>query len=170
MKVILKAIDAISSWTGKSVQWLAVVLVLVMTFEVTMRYVFDSPTLWAFETSIMLGATIYVLGWAYAHLHRLHLRVDVFYVRLSLRGKALIDALGTLLLAFPIMAIMIINSVNYTAIAWAQKERLDLTIWYPPAGPLRTVIALGFTLLTLQCLAQLIRDVYMLVRNKPYDS
>jgi len=170
MKAILKAVDSISSWTGKSVQWLSVVLVLVMTFEVIMRYVFDSPTLWAFETSIMLGATVYVLGWAYAHLYRLHLRVDVFYVRLSPRGKALIDALGTLFLAFPILVVMIINSVNYAVIAWTTKERLDLTIWYPPAGPMRTIVALGFMLLTLQCLVQLVRDVYMVVRSQPYDS
>jgi TRAP-type mannitol/chloroaromatic compound transport system permease small subunit len=170
MKAILKAVDAVSSWTGKCVQWLSVALILVMTFEVIMRYVFDSPTLWAFETSIMLGATMYVLGWAYAHLHRLHLRVDVFYVRLSPRGKSLIDALGTLFLAFPILTVMIINSFNYAVIAWKTKERLDLTIWYPPAGPMRTVIVIGFILLTLQCLAGLARDLYMVVRSKPYDS
>jgi len=169
MKVILRAIDSISSWAGRSVRWLGVALVLVMTFEVTMRYVFNSPTLWAFETSIMLAATMYVVGWAYAQLHHMHIRVDVFYLKFSPRVRALIDVLGMLFLAFPILTIMIINSVDYMVIAWAKKERLDLSIWYPPAGPLRTVIALGFILLTLQCLAQFIRDLSVLVRSKPYD-
>jgi TRAP-type mannitol/chloroaromatic compound transport system permease small subunit len=169
MKRLLKAIDSISEWGGRTTRWLAVALVLVMTFEVVMRYAFDSPTSWAFETSIMLGATVYVIGWAYAQLHHKHIRVDVFYVRFSPRVRALIDVLGMLFLAFPILAIMIINSVNYAAIAWAQKERLDLSMWYPPAGPLRTVIALGFILLTLQCLAQFARDIYILVRSKPND-
>ena len=169
MKRLLKAIDNVSEWGGRATRWLGVALVLVMTFEVTMRYVFNSPTLWAFETALMLGATVYVIGWAYAQLHHKHIRVDVFYLRFSPRGRALIDVLGMLFLAFPILAIMIINSVNYTVIAWASKERLDLSVWYPPVGPLRTVVALGFILLTLQCLAQFIRDLSVLVRSKPYD-
>ena len=169
MKRLLKTVDGISSWGGRTARWLSAVLVLVMTTEVVMRYVFDSPTLWAYETAIMLGATVYVFGWAYAQLHHKHIRVDVFYLRLSPRGRALTDVLGMLLLAFPILTIMIINSINYASIAWASKERLDLSVWYPPAGPLRTVVALGFILLTLQCLVQFIRDVHILIRAKPYD-
>lgn len=134
-----------------------------------MRYVFNSPTLWAFETSIMLGATVYVFGWAYTQLHNKHIRVDIFYLKFSPRGRALIDILGMMFLAFPILSVMLINSFNYAVIAWATKERLDLSIWYPPASPLRTVIALGFILLTLQCLAQFVRDIQVLVRGKPYD-
>lgn len=169
MKTILKTIDSISEWGGRTVQWLSAVLVLVMTFEVIMRYVFSSPTLWAFETAVMLGATIYVIGWAYAQRHHQHVRVDVFYTRLSPRGKAIIDVIGMLFFALPVLILMIINSFNYAVEAWVKKERLDLTIWYPPSGPLRTIIAIGFILLTLQCLAQLFRDFRILLRSKPYD-
>jgi len=169
MKRLLETVDSVSSWGGRTVRWLSAVLVLVMTFEVMMRYVFGSPTLWAFETAIMLGATVYVFGWSYSQLHHKHIRVDVFYLRFSPRGRALIDVLGMLFLAFPILVVMVINSVNYAVIAWANKERLDLSVWYPPTGPLRTVVALGFILLTLQCLAQFIRDARVLARGKPHD-
>ena len=166
MNRFLEVIDSISEWGGKATRWLVAALVLVMTTEVIMRYVFNSPTLWAFETAIMLAATVYVIGWAYTQLYQKHIRVEVFYLRFSPRARAFVDALGMLFLAFPILAIMIINSVNYAAIAWATRERMDLSIWYPPAAPLRTIIALGFILLTLQCLAQFVRDVRRLLRSK----
>jgi TRAP-type mannitol/chloroaromatic compound transport system permease small subunit len=169
MKRILKIVDSVSEWGGQIVRWLSAVLVLVMTTEVVMRYVFNSPTLWAFETAIMLGATVYILGWSYSQLHHKHIRVDVFYIRLPTRGQALIDVLGMLFLAFPILIVMIINSFNYAVIAWTTKERLDLSIWYPPASPLRTIVAFGFILLTMQCLVQFIRDIRTLIWNKPYE-
>ena len=169
MKSILKSVDSISEWGGRSVRWLFAVLVGVMTFEVFMRYAMSSPTLWAFETAVMLGATGYVIGWAYAQLHHQHVRVDVLYTKLSLRGKAIIDTVSMMIFALPILILIIVNAVNYALEAWVKKERLDLTIWYPPSGPLRTVVALGFILLTLQCLAELFRSLYILVRNKAYD-
>jgi TRAP-type mannitol/chloroaromatic compound transport system permease small subunit len=168
MKTILKAVDSISEWGGRAVKWFSIILVALMTYEVIMRYVFDAPTLWGFETAIMLGATLYVIGWSWGEKHGIHIRVDVIYSRLSNRGKAIIDVIGMLVLTLPILVIMVINSVNYAVIAWANKERLDFTIWYPPSGPLRTIIAIGFTMFTLQCLAQLFRDIHLLIRDKPY--
>lgn len=169
MKTILKVIDSISEWSGRTVRWLALALVLVMTYEVIMRYVFNQPTVWGFETSVMLGATIYALAFSYVHRHRSHIRVDIFYSHLSPRKKAIIDVVGTLLLCFPLMIILVNTSVDNAWSAWIGKERLVLTFWYPPSGPLRTVVALGIILLALQIVAQFIRDLYMLVRNKSYD-
>ena len=82
MRATLRVIDSISEWTGKIIRWLCVVLVGVVVYGVILRYVFNSPTMWAYETSIMLGTTIYVLGWAYVHRHGGHIRVEVFYIGL----------------------------------------------------------------------------------------
>lgn len=169
MKTILRVIDSISEWSGRSVRWLALALVLVMTNEVIMRYVFNRPTVWGFETSVMLGAALYALGISYAHRHHSHLRIDVFYTHLSPRRRAIIDVVGTLFLCFPLMIILVGASIDNAWVAWVGKERLKLTFWYPPSGPLRTVVALGFILLALQVIAQFIRDVYLLIRNRPYD-
>jgi len=169
MKTILRVIDSISEWSGTSVRWLALALVLVMTNEVIMRYVFNRPTVWGFETSVMLGAALYALGFSYAHRHHSHLRIDVFYTHLSPRKRAIMDVVGTLFLCFPLMIILVSASIDNAWVAWVGKERLKLTFWYPPSGPLRTVVALGFILLALQVIAQFIRDVHLLIRNRPYD-
>ncbi len=169
MKAVLHVIDLISDWTAKVISWLCVALVLVLVFDVVERYVFGGATVWAYETAVMLGATIYIMGWAYVHRIREHIRVDIFYVHLSLRKQVIIDIAGTLLFLLPLLYVMIDTSIFYMMRAWKIGEVLAETFWYPPAGPFRTMVVVGLFLFTFQVVAHLIRDFYQLVRNKAYD-
>jgi len=169
MRATLRVIDAISDWTAKIISWLAVALILVLVFDVVERYVFGGATVWAYETAVMLGATIYVMGWCYVHRIREHIRVDVFYVHFSLRIRLIIDVIGTLLFFLPLLYVMIDTSIYYMVRAWKIDEVLAETFWYPPAGPFRTMVVVGLFLLAFQTVAHLIRDFYQLVRNKAYD-
>jgi TRAP-type mannitol/chloroaromatic compound transport system permease small subunit len=169
VKAVLQVIDLISDWTAKAVSWLAVALVLVLVFDVVERYVFGGATVWAYETGTMLGATIYVMGWAFVHRMREHIRVDVIYVHLPPRARLIIDVTGTLLFFLPLLYVLIDTSIYYMLRAWRIEEKLAETFWYPPAGPFRTVVVVGLFLLAFQTVANLIRDFYQLVRNKAYD-
>jgi len=169
MRKLLKFIDATSLWTGKIVRWLAVALVLIMSYEVFMRYVLNSPTMWAYETVIMTGAAMYAFAWTYVHREKAHIRVDVFYSRLSSRGKALVDALCTFFLFFPLISLLGYMAFTWMVRAWKIGEKSVETYWYPPIAPLRTAVFIGLVLFGLQGLAQFIRDVYLLLRNKSYD-
>lgn len=169
MRTVVRVIDAISEWTGKTGQWFGVALVAVVAIEVIKRYVFNAPSLWTYDLSVMLGTTLYVLAFGYALLHRAHVRVDVIYTHLPNRGRAIIDILGDLILLLPLMILLTKASIGYAQYAWKIDEKIMLTGWYPPAAPLRTVIVIGFTVFGLQGIAQLIRDLYLLIRNKAYD-
>lgn len=140
-----------------------------MTTEVVMRYAFNSPTMWSYETSMMIGGTTFAIGWAYVHKYHGHIRVDVFYERLSPRVKAILDVFFALFLLFPLLVLFIGISVSYMWQAWLIGEVSCESYWYPPLAPFRTVVAIGFCLFTLQAVAQFIRDLHMLIRNKPYD-
>lgn len=169
MRATLRAIDLVSDWTAKIVSWLAVALVFVLVFDVVERYVFGGATIWAYETATMLGATIYVMGWAYVHRIREHIRVDVIYIHLSPRVQLIIDVIGTIILMLPLLYVLIDTSIYYMLRAWRIDEVLAETFWYPPAGPFRTVVVVALFLLAFQTVAHLIRDFYQLVRNKAYD-
>jgi len=169
MRKILRVIDSISEWTAKAISWFCVVLIIVLVYDVVERYVFGGATVWAYETAVMLGATIYIMGWSYVHRMREHIRVDVFYVRLSPRGQVIIDIVGTLLFLLPLLVVMIDTSIFYMVRSWKIGEVLAETFWYPPAGPFRTMVVVGLSLFTLQIVAHFIRDLHLLVRNKPYD-
>ncbi len=54
-------------------------------------------------------------------------------------------------------------------VSWATDERMPITGWYPPAGPLRTVVFYGLALFALQGIAQFIRDLHLLIKNKQYE-
>jgi TRAP-type mannitol/chloroaromatic compound transport system permease small subunit len=165
MRATLRVVDAISDWTAKAVSWLTVALVLVLVE----RYVFGGATIWAYETGTMLGATIYVMGWAYVHRMREHIRVDVIYIHLTPRAQLIIDTIGTILFMLPLLYVLIDTSIYYMMRAWHIHEKLAETFWYPPAGPFRTVVVVALFLLAFQTVANLIRDFYQLVRNKAYD-
>ncbi len=167
MRTIIKTIDAISEYTGKTARWVCVALVAVVVYEVTARYVFNAPTVWAFETISMLLATIGALGWAYTHLHHGHVRVDVFYTHLSPKGRAMIDVGGYLIFFFPFLIMLVYASASGAWFSWSVGERLIEGYWYPPAYPIRIVMFVGASLFFLQGVAQFMRDLYQLIRSKP---
>jgi TRAP-type mannitol/chloroaromatic compound transport system permease small subunit len=169
MRATLRVVDSISEWTAKVVSWLTVALVLVLVFDVTERYVFGGATVWAYETGTMLGATIYVMGWAYVTRMRDHIRVDVIYIHLSPRVQLIIDVTGTILFLLPLLYVLIDTSIYYMLRAWRIDEVLAETFWYPPAGPFRTVVVLALFLLAFQTVAHLFRDFYQLFWNRAYD-
>jgi len=169
MRTVLRVIDSISEYSAMGGRWLALVLVLVMAYEVITRHVFGFSNVWAHELPMMLGASLYVLGYAYVQRLGAHIRIDILYAPLSPRGKAIIDVLGALVFLFPLMIIVIYASIMAAEFAWTMDERWVLSIWFPPLAPLRTLIAAGFCLLLLQSAAQFIRDLHILIRNKPYD-
>jgi len=169
MRKVLGFIDKLSDLSGKSVRWLAMVLVLVMTMEVTMRYGFNHPTMWAYESSLQLGCAMYALAYCYAQRHDAHVRVDVFYSHLSPRGKAMVDVICGTAMFLPVIIFVVSASWAWTLKSWQIHEKMVETYWYPPYYPLRTVVALGWTMLGLQGLAGIIRSFYMVIRNKPYD-
>ena len=169
MRIVVKVIDSVSEYTGRAVLWLTVVLVLVLFYETTARWLFTAPTQWAFETAEMIFCSVAVLGWAYVHRHHGHVRVDVIYTRFSPRMKAIADVVSSLVFLVPFLFFLLPTSFNSMMLSWRINEKLIESAFLPPAAPIRTVIVVGVLLFTFQAGAQFIRDVYFMVRNKPYD-
>ena len=167
MGMVVRIIDSISGYSGGLAKWFCYALVLMIVYDVTMRYLFNAPTMWAFETAMMLGGSLYGLAFAYTHRYRGHVRVDVLYTRLSPKSQAAIDVIGTFFLFFPLLGFLIIASFSMMWRAWAVGETSDVTYWYPPLAPFRTMVLLGFCLLALQAAAHFIRDLCVLFGKEP---
>jgi TRAP-type mannitol/chloroaromatic compound transport system permease small subunit len=166
MRAVFRAIDLTTEWTARLISWLCVALVLVLTYDVVMRYVFGGATIWAYETAVMLGATIYVMGWAYIESKREHIRIDILFMRLPSRAQLVIDIIGNLVFLLPLLVVMINTSVFYMLRAWRIHEKLAETFWYPPAGPFKTMLVVGLSLFALQSAVQVIRNLYLLIRRR----
>jgi TRAP-type mannitol/chloroaromatic compound transport system permease small subunit len=106
MRKILRVIDTVNETVGSVSGWLVIAMVIVILWEVVSRYVFNSPTTWAFDGMRLIGGAIIVIGWAYAQLHNEHIRVDIFYTRLSARKRAVVDIVGSVLFFFPLLGVV----------------------------------------------------------------
>ena len=150
-------------------RWGVLALVLALCYEVTARYVFDRPTMWAHETSMMLGLFIVCIGWSFVHLKGGHVRVDVFYARLSARGKAIVDIACFLVFFLPLLLVLIYAAVKMAWESYLFKEVLMTSFWYPPALPIRVVVVIGLVTFLFQGVAYFIRDVYRLAKGVDVD-
>jgi TRAP-type mannitol/chloroaromatic compound transport system permease small subunit len=168
MRKAFKIVDIISEKTGDVARWFGLLLILVVVYDVVARYVFNSPTIWGYEVGIALGMSLYCFGYAYTESKRGHVRVDVFYVHMPPRGRAIIDAVGGLIFFLPTIGLVVFAAWNKMWWSWNIMEKSVEGYWYPPWYPLRTMIFLGFTLLLIQGLVNLSRAVYHMVRGKEY--
>ena len=98
---IVKIIDTISLWSGKIVRWLLFPLLFGTTYEAISRYVFNAPTIWAYDLSYFLYGSIFMLGAAYTLYTKNHIRTDIFYAKWSPKTQGWIDATLYLLFFFP---------------------------------------------------------------------
>ena len=169
LRKLLKFIDLLSRKAGAVGKWFAFLLVLVGAYETISRHFFNAPTIWAYDTLCMAGGTVYLLGASFDYLHDAHTRVDLIYTRFSDRNRALINLVCSLLFFFPLMTVMLVVATQWALKAWRINEVMFNSFWYPPAGPYRTIFAIGLFLLVLQGVAQFVRDLYMVIRGESID-
>jgi len=162
----IKFIDRISEWTGGLAAWLIIPLLAVVVFEVMMRHVFNMPTKWGYDTSWMLFAAQFLIGSAYTLLHKGHIRIDIVYNLLSKRGKLIHDLLCYLLCFLVPCVLFAWAGIHFAAEAWRTGEKLSTTNWFFPAGYPKSLISIGFFLLALQSIAELIRCMRALAERR----
>ena len=163
MNNMLHIVDTISIWTAKIVKWLSVILVLILSFEVVMRYVFNSPTMWVMQSAMMIGGTLIVLGWSFVLQQQGHVRVDIFYGKLEAKGKAIVNLVGAILILFPFIGLLAYEAAVQTLFSFRMHETMPETAWYPPVYPIRAIVFFGLALFLVQGIAQFIRDVRVLM-------
>lgn len=151
-------IDALNDWTGRLVAWLTLVMV-VLTFAIAaLRYGFDLGWIALQELVIYLHVLVFMLGAAYTLKQGGHVRVDVFHNRLTARGRAAVDFVGTLTLLIPVCVYIFWASWDYVRRAWAIREGSREAGGLDAVFLLKSVILVMALLLLLQGCSLLIRS------------
>jgi TRAP-type mannitol/chloroaromatic compound transport system permease small subunit len=129
-----KAIDTFNIKQGDVSALLALPLLVVVVYEVVMRYAFNAPTTWGFEATTFLYGVHYMLGLAYCDVYGGHVRVDIFTSRMNKKPQGVIGVLTNLVFFMPVMILMTIASWKYALTSIAGRE-LNPTSWAPPIYP-----------------------------------
>lgn len=119
---LIRLLDGLSEWTGRTISWLTLLMVIITFIIVVMRYAFNVGNIALQESVIYMHSFVFLLGAAYTLKHDGHVRVDIFYRPLSERGKAWVNITGILLLLFPVAGFIGYISWEYVATSWALKE------------------------------------------------
>lgn len=162
MQNIVKIIDHINDVIGRSISWLTVVMVIVTFLIVVLRYVFSIGWIAMQESVIYLHSIVFMLGAAYTLKRNAHVRVDIFYEKMSPRSRAWVDLLGAVLLLVPFCIFIIYISWNYVSLSWSLLEGSRDAGGLPAVFLLKTTIPVMAVLLMLQGIAQGLRSILLL--------
>lgn len=162
---LLTSIENFIDWSGRTVSWLSLFLVLITFIVVVMRYAFDSGSIALQETSTYLHATVFLVGMAYTLQQNAHVRVDIFYSRFSERAKAWVDLCGALFLLLPFMLFISWISWQYIADSWSVLEGSREAGGLPGVFLLKSLILVMTSLLSLQSFTQIARNIETILQS-----
>lgn len=166
LAALARAIDNFSEWTGRLTAWLVLAMMLVIVYDVSMRYLFQSGSIRLQELQWHLFALIFLLGAGYTLRHDGHVRVDLLFRSrwLSQRGRALVDLLGSALFLIPFCVLVITGSIPFVESSWRFEERSPDPGGLPYRFLLKAAIPVGFALLLLQGVSMMLRSALVLCR------
>ena len=153
---------------GKMAAWLIVPMMFALVYEVVARFAFNRPTVWAYDATYMLYATMFMLGAAYALAKDAHVRADFLFNVLSPRTQGIIDGLFIICLFFPAMYLFTLATYEYAATSWRRGERLPSSPMMPIIYPLKTVMPITGVLLLIQGLSELLKSSFAIATNRRF--
>jgi len=155
-------IDLISERVGKGAFWLVLIMTIISSANAVVRFIFNYSSNGLLEIQWYLFAAIFLLCSPYTLQKNEHVRIDVLSGKLSPRGLAVIDIIGTLFFMLPMVVLVLYLSVPLVVDSYHINEMSanagGLIRW-----PVKILLPIGFTLLALQGISELIKRVAFLM-------
>jgi TRAP-type mannitol/chloroaromatic compound transport system permease small subunit len=166
---VSRAIDGLNDRLGLLANWMVLIACLISAGNAMVRYAFDlSSNAWL-EVQWYLFAGVVMLGTSYTLRLNEHVRVDILYTHLSERGKEWLDLLGAVLFLIPSALIIAWLSWPFFHESWMIQEYSTnaggLLRW-----PVKILIPLGFVLLALQAVSEIIKRAASLLGAARYET
>lgn len=158
----------LSRFTGKLVSWLVLAMVLLVSYDVTMRYFFLSGSIALQEMEWHLFSLIFLIGAAYTLKHDDHVRLDLIYKSKYMNDerRAWVNLLGSLFLLIPFCILIIATAWPFVYQSYIHLEGSPDPGGLPYRWILKASIPLGFTLLLLQGVSDIANNLNIILREK----
>ncbi|VAW85972.1 TRAP dicarboxylate transporter, DctQ subunit, unknown substrate 6 [hydrothermal vent metagenome] len=165
---LARGIECFAEWSGRCVSWLTLALVLLVSYDVTMRYLFQDGSVALQELEWHIFALIFLLGAAYTLKHDEHVRVDLIYHArwMSERRRAWVDLFGTLFFLLPFCILIIVSAWPFVENSYELNEHSPDPGGLPYRYLIKMMIPLCFVLLAVQGVAIIIRSAQKITAGK----
>jgi len=161
-----RLIDGMTNIIGRTMMWFLLATTLISASNAIIRKVFNISSNAFLEIQWYLFAAVFMLGSGYAFLKNAHVRIDFISSKFSARGRNIVDVIGIIVFVFPLCYLMVKLSWPVFENAWVSGEMSSnaggLVRW-----PVYGVIPLGFVILAIQAVSELIKRVAFLTGNGP---
>ncbi|MGY0398440.1 MAG: TRAP transporter small permease subunit [Ostreibacterium sp.] len=160
LKLFCSVVDKIVMWAGKGASYLMPILAFIVVYEVTARYVFDAPTIWAYDLSLFLFGYVAALGGAYAQQKRTHINVDILYAKVPVKVRDIFNLISYSLGIF-FLIIVFWMCMGKLIEAWTLNYTRQ-SEWAPPMWHFWAMLCIASSLFTLQLVRDIVLSLYHL--------
>lgn len=160
---LTRAIDRLITWIGKHLAWLILAAVVVSAANAIVRKVFDTSSNAWLELQWVLFSVVFLLCSPWTLLNNEHIRIDIVNNMLPKQLRNAIDVLGHVVFLLPWCIIMVTTSVPFFWRSWSIDEQSG-NAGGLPQWPAKSLLMIGFALLLLQGLSELIKRL-AIMRN-----
>ena len=169
LKQLADGIDRFNEAVGRALSWLVLALTLLVAYDVTMRYFFQSGSIAIQELEWHLFSLIFLLGAAYTLKHDAHVRLDLFYKSrfMDARRRAWVNLAGSLLFLIPFCVLVAVSAWPFVSQAYLFAEGSPDPGGLPFRWILKAAIPIGFLLLVAQGLAEALKNLAVLLERRP---
>ena len=155
---VSRGIDAFNTWIGKRLAWLILVAVIVSATNATVRKVFDTSSNSWLELQWVLFSIVFLLCSPWTLHDNEHIRIDIVNNLLPNRVRDIIEVVGHTFFLLPLCIIMIVTGSPFFLRSYEINEQSG-NAGGPPQWPSKALIAIGFTLLLIQGISELIKRI-----------
>ena len=150
-------VDSISERVGRFVMYGVFLMMFLLILSFITRNIINIRLMWIIEMAQFTITAYYLLGSGYSMLTDDHVRMDLFYGKLSKKGKAKIDIFTGFFLIF-YLAILFFGSITSLIYTIETKQKL-FTAWAPYVWPIKTLMLIGILLMLLQAFSSLFKNL-----------
>jgi TRAP-type mannitol/chloroaromatic compound transport system permease small subunit len=168
LEIYIRVVDATNSAIGKVVAWLTFGTVVTCFATVYFRYALDSGFIWMQEAYVWQHAIVFLVGAGYTLLHGGHVRVDIFYARMTARNQARVEIFGTLAFMMPFLWVMFDKAWPFFATSFAGREGSQQPDGIQNVWLLKSTLVLFCVLVGAQGLAGVARALLFLGGRSEY--
>jgi len=163
---VSRVIDAISFRIGKVLSWAILLAVVVSAVNAVVRKVFDTSSNSWLELQWVLFGAVFLIVASWTLLENEHIRIDIVNSLFPQRARNIIDVIGHVFFLLPLTIIMIITSYPFV-VRSVQLNEQSMNAGGLPQWPAKTLILIGFSLLFLQGISELIKRVAVMLGRIP---
>lgn len=169
MRAIVRVVDGLSRFFGAIAAILVIILVVLMLYDVVLRYALNAPTTWGNDMNTWLMGASFVLSIAYAMSTDSHVRVDLLYNEKTRSRMRVVDLIGLSLIVLPTVAWVTWGLCGHFVDAYRVGERSGSGGWNPIVWPFKFILLVGFAMFTLQIFAEIIKRAASLA-GRPIET